>query len=59
MKWMESGLFVFGGLLVFYAFFSRFYGEPSVAMHQFKSSSILVLANTVLIGGVIAAIRSK
>ena len=36
-------------LLVVYAIFSRFYGMPSVAMKQFRSLSILILANTSLL----------
>ncbi|HOX54231.1 MAG: hypothetical protein PHI86_00565 [Candidatus Omnitrophica bacterium] len=59
MKKIENSLYVVGAFLVFYALFSRFYGEQSVAMYQFKSSSILMLANTVLIGAVIAAVRNK
>lgn len=59
MKRFENSLYIVGASLVFYALFSRFYGEHSVAMHQFKSSSILMLANTVLIGAVIAAVRNK
>lgn len=49
-------LFVLGLLVVAYAIFSRFYGQPSVAMKYFKSNSVLLLGNTILL---VAAITKK
>lgn len=49
MKNTEKILLVLGLILVVYAVFSRFYGEPSIAMKHYRSISILVLANTALI----------
>ncbi|MFZ5800208.1 MAG: hypothetical protein ACOY3D_02375 [Candidatus Omnitrophota bacterium] len=36
-------------ILIVYAVFSRFYGTPSIAMKQFRSLSVLLLANTSLL----------
>ena len=36
-------------LLIAYAVFSRFYGAPSIALKQFRSVSVLLLANTSLL----------
>lgn len=49
MKNLEKVLLVIGVILIAYAIFSRFYGQPSIAAKQFKSINILVLANTALI----------
>jgi len=46
---MSKVLMVIGLVLIAYAVFSRFYGMPSVAMMQFRSTSFLILANTALI----------
>jgi hypothetical protein len=48
MRILSIFLLVFGSLLLFYAVFSRFYGTPSIALHQFRSLSFLMLANTLL-----------
>lgn len=49
MRIISIFLLVLGFLLVVYAVFSRFYGQPSVALNQFRSLSFLILANTILI----------
>jgi hypothetical protein len=49
MNKLSKATAVIGILVILYAAFSRFYGEPSVAMLRFKSSNILVLGNTVLL----------
>ncbi|MDP3142605.1 MAG: hypothetical protein Q8N14_01475 [Candidatus Omnitrophota bacterium] len=49
MKNLNKVFLVIALILVAYAVFSRFYGAPSVAMHQFRSLSILLLANTSLL----------
>ncbi|MBL7198327.1 MAG: hypothetical protein ISS47_09560 [Candidatus Omnitrophica bacterium] len=59
MKKMSNILLGLGVLLVIYSIFSRFYGEPSVAMRCFRSLSFLIFANTVLILSVIAKGNSK
>jgi len=56
MKDWSKMLFVLGLLVVAYAIFSRFYGQPSVAMKYFKSNSVLLLGNTILL---VAAITKK
>jgi hypothetical protein len=54
MKNLEKTFLVIGLILVGYAIFSRFYGEPSIAAKQFRSISVLVLANTALILAVLS-----
>lgn len=49
MKILSISLLVLGTMLTVYAVFSRFYGQPSVAMHQFRSLSFLIMANTILL----------
>lgn len=49
MKAISIMLLVFGFFLVAYSMFSRFYGQPSVAFHQFRSLSFLIMGNTLLI----------
>ncbi len=45
-----SKIFLYTGLvLALYAVFSRFYGEPSVAMKTFTSMGILNVANTLIL----------
>lgn len=45
MKNLDKWLLALGFILVVYAIFSRFYGQPSVAMIRFRSLSLLILAN--------------
>jgi hypothetical protein len=49
MKNTSKALLVLGFLLLAYAIFSRFYGEPSIAMMRFRSLSLLILANMAFI----------
>jgi len=49
MKNTSKILLIVGFLLVIYAIFSRFYGEPSIAMMRFRSLSLLILANMAFI----------
>jgi len=45
-----SKVLLFGGfVLLAYAIFSRFYGQPSVAMMRFRSISFLIMANMAFI----------
>lgn len=46
---LDKLLFALAILLLAYAIFSRFYGKPSIAMGMFKSSSVLLLANTAML----------
>ncbi len=59
MKNLEKAFLVIGIILVAYAVFSRFYGEPSIAAKQYRSISVLVLANTFLIIAVLIRGSSK
>ncbi len=59
MKNLEKILLVLGIVLVVYAIFSRFYGQPCVAAKHFRSTSVLLLANTILILAVLARRSSK
>lgn len=54
MKNLEKIFLAIGVILIIYAIFSRFYGEPSIAAKQFKSINILVLANTALLLAVLS-----
>ncbi|MDD2653501.1 MAG: hypothetical protein PHI86_00100 [Candidatus Omnitrophica bacterium] len=46
----SSKFFLFTGVvLALYAVFSRFYGEPSVALKVFSSVGILTAANTLIL----------
>jgi len=46
----SSRIFLFAGLiLALYAVFSRFYGEPSVALKMFTSVGVLTAANTLIL----------
>lgn len=54
MKNLSQILLVLGFLLLVYAIFSRFYGQPSVALIRFRSLSFLVLANIVFVLSLIA-----
>ncbi len=46
----SSRIFMFAGLaLALYAVFSRFYGEPSVALKMFTSVGVLTAANTLIL----------
>lgn len=49
MKKLDKVFLWLALILVAYAVFSRFYGAPSIAMKQFRSVSILLLANTSLL----------
>ncbi len=49
---LDKVLLVIGVILVAYAIFSRFYGEPSLACGRFKSSSILLLGNTAMLAAI-------
>ena len=49
MRLVSLFLLLTGFLLVIYAIFSRFYGAPSLAFNQFRSLSVLILANTLLL----------
>jgi len=43
-------VFLFSGvILALYAAFSRFYGEPSIALKNFRSINILISANTLIL----------
>lgn len=53
MKSLDKILLVLGIIAIAYAIFSRFYGQASIAMGQFKSSSVLLAANTILLLGLI------
>jgi len=55
MKALSLIALVIGLTLMVYSVFSRFYGEPSIAMGQFKSTSFLVLSNSVLLVSLILA----
>jgi len=54
MKNLSQILLAIGFVLLVYAIFSRFYGEPSVALMRFRSLSFLVLANIVFVLALIA-----
>ncbi len=54
MKNLEKTLLVVGLMLIIYAIFSRFYGQPSIALNHYRSISVLVLANSALILAVLA-----
>ncbi|MDP2940322.1 MAG: hypothetical protein Q8O13_09650 [Candidatus Omnitrophota bacterium] len=54
MKNLEKVFLVVGIILIAYAIFSRFYGAPSIAAIQFRSLSVLILANTALVLAVLA-----
>jgi len=56
MKDWNKTLLILGILVVAYAVFSRFYGKPSIAMNYFKSTSVLMLGNTILL---LAAVTKK
>lgn len=49
MKKLDKVFLWLALLLIVYAVFSRFYGQPSVALKHFRSLSILLLANTSLL----------
>jgi len=49
MKNLSLMLLIAGCILMVYAVFSRFYGEPSIAMTQFRSVNFLILSNTALL----------
>ncbi|MFZ5800753.1 MAG: hypothetical protein ACOY3D_05185 [Candidatus Omnitrophota bacterium] len=49
MKGLDKILLVLGIIAIAYAIFSRFYGQTSIAMGHFKSSSVLLAANTILL----------
>lgn len=47
---LSGRIFLFAGLtLALYAIFSRFYGEPSVALKMFTSVGVLTAANTLIL----------
>ena len=54
MKIIGIFLLGLGFLMVVYAVFSRFYGQPSIALYQFRSLSVLILGNTLLVLSLIA-----
>lgn len=54
MKNLSQILLALGFVLLVYAIFSRFYGQPSVALIRFRSLSFLVLANIVFVLSLIA-----
>jgi hypothetical protein len=54
MKNLSQILLALGFVLLVYAVFSRFYGQPSVALIRFRSLSFLVLANIVFVLSLIA-----
>ncbi len=49
MKILSILLLLTGSALIIYSIFSRFYGEPSIALKQFRSINILILGNSLLI----------
>lgn len=59
MKSLDKVLVVVGIALLAYAIFSRFYGAPSLAMSSFKSSNVLVLANTAFLLAIVLKDWSK
>lgn len=56
MKNWDKIFLVLGILVIAYAIFSRFYGMKSIAMMHFRSTSVFMLGNTLLI---LAAIAKK
>ncbi|MDP2938610.1 MAG: hypothetical protein Q8O13_00795 [Candidatus Omnitrophota bacterium] len=48
---LDKVLLVIAIICVAYAIFSRFYGQPSIAFGRIKSSSLVLLANTLLLIG--------
>ena len=54
MQKLDQVLLVAGLLAIAYALFSRFYGQPSVALHQFRSTTLILVGNTLLILAVLA-----
>lgn len=59
MEKLPKILLIAGFLLLAYAIFSRFYGQPSVALNQFRSVSFLILANMAFTLSLIASLNKK
>ncbi|MDP3142754.1 MAG: hypothetical protein Q8N14_02235 [Candidatus Omnitrophota bacterium] len=56
MKNWDKTFLLLGILVIAYAIFSRFYGKQGVAMMHFRSTSVFMAGNTLLL---LAAITKK
>ena len=59
MKKIDTLLLVLGLLLAAYAIFSKFVGTPGLSLGNFKSSNLLLAANTLLLLSIITKGLSK
>ena len=59
MKNLDKILVVLGLLLVAYAIFSKFFGVPGISLGNFKSSNLLLVANTLLLLSIVVKDYAK